>query len=843
MFSKSNMQIKSQSKQVIGNINNEKRNLKNQLNKAKRDNKRKDNKKDKGTFSFGSIIRTRAKTTVQSIPYVRMTENNIMELLNGRYSKTYTFTDINYTAAREDDQMSIFTEYSKFINSLATDIIVQIGIVTKSIPIEKVYDVVLKSKADTDSEFIDPVLGIDLKAEFESVIKGYLDQGVNNRQRQLYLSVSIEADNLDAAKIKFLNIESSLAKKFKDISKDCRLTEMTNNDKSYMLAEILRGSQIPEISFDDFDFHHQREKAYIAPDDFKFNNNHFTVGSRYAKCMFLRDIPSHMTDELVQSLVSTHIDMTISMNIKPVEMSKAKTALANKQTSLREVQLRNQLSAARRGIFIDISPRHVIDGIEATDEFSDLVRTKKQSIFVFSLFIMFFANDLDELEMCEEALQRKAQELSCTLGNLQYQQERVFASCLPIGFNNVSIKRTLPTEVVSIFTPFDRQNTLHDGGFFYSLHADTRQAIVLNHDRLKAGNGFILGSSGSGKGMTMKPLVLNILFKTNDDVILVDPENENRRFVEALGGQSIELSSVSQDYINPFDIPLEDEELQSGTHPATLKLDLILSIIESMIGGEVNPAIKSTVDSVLSEIYKKFVASRDVADLPTFKEFYDALGHENTPIANELRDVLKIYVTGSWSNFANRTNVNVENRLICYNTSKLGEHLKPVGSFLMFDAIWNRIAKNRNSGKNTWIFIDEVHLVFNSEDAIRRVGNMYRRFRKYNGKVISLTQNTSDILRWAEARSMVANSDILVVMNQKETERREIAALLNIPSSLVGNITNSGKGAGIIFFENMLIPFAALFPKNTRLYELMTTDGDELAEILKKEEEAIRRKG
>ena len=637
-----------------------------------------------------------------------------------------------------------------------------------------------------------------------------------------------------------MGIETSLAKKFKDISKDCHLKEVTNSEKAQILATIHRGRQTPNAFFEDFDFARGREKAFIAPDDFDFRpKSYFSMGKRYAKCIFLRDIPPYMTDQLIQGLLSTHIDMSLSMNIKAVEMSKAKLKLAQKQTNLKEVQLRNQLAAARRGIFIDTSPKHILDGIEAADEFHELVRVKKQSVFIFNMLIMFFANDPDTLDEYEEKLQRKAMEFSCVFGEMKAQQERAYASCLPIGFNNVSIKRAMPTEVVSIFHPFDRLDTLHEGGFFYSLHADTRQAIVLNHNRLKAGNGFILGSSGSGKGMAMKPLICNILFRSDDDIIILDPENENKRFIEALGGQSIELSSTSSNYINPFDIPVEDEDFQAGTPPAALKLDLILSIIEAMMDGEaLNPVIKSTVDGVLAKVYKPFVKSHDPKDLPTFKEFYEALGQVNTPIAKDLRDVLQIYVTGSWSNFANRTNVDVDNRIVCYNTSKLGEHLKPVGSFLMFDAMWNRIAKNRNTGKKTWIFIDEAHLVFNSEDAIKRVGNMYRRFRKYDGRVISLTQNTSDILRWAEARAMVANADLLIVMNQKETERREIKELLNIPDSLVGNITNSGKGAGIIFFENMLIPFSALFPKNTRLYELMTTDSEELSEILKKEEEA-----
>jgi len=830
-------------KQAIGALKKERDSLRQQRVAGRKENKHKDNKKDKGSFSYGPIVRTRAKTAIQSVPYVRMLSNNILELQNDRFSKTYSFTDINYTAAREEEQLGIFAEYSKFLNSLAADIIVQISIVTKAIPMGEVYRSIIGTQTNKSQSFVDPLFNIDLKAEFEAIIKNFLDQGVNNRRTQKYISVSIEADNPTQAHNKFVGIESALAKKFKDISKDCVLSEVTNSEKAHILAEILRGSNVPKAFFDDNDyvFDNGREKAYIAPDDFSFQHSHFTAGNRYAKCMFLRDIPPHMTCELVQGLVSTHIDMTISMNIKPVEMSKAKTKLMQRQTNLREVQLKNQMAAAKKGIFIDTSPRHIIDGIESTDEFHELVRVKKQNVFIFNMIIMFFADDLDELDDMEDMLQRKAGEYSCMFGNMRYQQERAMATCLPIGFNNVSIKRTMPTECVSIFTPFDRLNTLHEGGFFYSLHADTRQAIVLNHAKLKAGHGFILGSSGSGKGMSMKQIGLNVLFRTNDDIIVIDPENENKRFIEALDGQCIELSSVSKDYINPFDIPLDDEDFASGSHPATLKLDLILSIIEAMIGGEVNTSITSTVDTVLTEIYKPFMQSKDSKDLPTFKEFYDVLGRENTPIANELLDVLRIYVTGSWSNFSNRTNIDIKNRLICYNTSKLGAHLKPVGSFLMFDAIWNHMVNNRNTGKSTWIFIDEVHLVFNSEDAIKRVGNMYRRLRKYNGNIISLTQSTSDILRWAEARSMVANSDFLMVLNQKETERKEISALLSIPPTLIGNITNSGKGEGIIFFENMLIPFSSLFPNNTRLYELMTTDDKELPAILQKEEVARQR--
>lgn len=836
MFIKSKKVIKPTQKETITNLKQEKKSL-----KANKHNVRKENKKKaKNAFRFGAIIRTKSKTSIQTVPYVKIHNQNIVELLNGRYSKTYTFTDINYTSAREDDQLAIFSEYCKFLNSLASDIIIQPSIVTKTIPMEEVYKSVISEEAN---EFIDPIFEINLKEEYNKVIKNYLDQGVNNHVTQKYISVSIEAENVKSAYNSFINIESTLIKKFKDISKDCRLQEVKKEELAQILAQILRGTNIPKRIFTKQDFNRKEEKAYIAPDDFQFFDNYFTMGGRFAKCMFLRDIPSHMTDELISSLISTHIEQVISINIKPVDMSKGRTKILQKQTALREAQLSKQLKSARKGIFVDTTPQPILDNLEAAEEFHDLVRSKKQNIFLFNLIVMIIADTEEELLIKENTLQSKAGELSCMFGNLRFQQERAMQTCLPICFNNLSIKRALPTECVSIFTPFDRLNTVQKGGLFYSLHADTKQAIVLNHNKSKNFSGFILGSSGSGKGMFFKQMVLNKLFLTNDDIIIVDPENENSRFIKTFGGQNIELSSTSEDYINPFDIPPEDDDLLGGTAPAQLKIDLILAIIEAMIGGEVNPSITSTVDAVLTEVYKNFNLSHDPKDIPTFKEFYDVLASENTPIAKELLDVLRIYVTGSWSNFSNKTNIDVDNRLICYNTHRLGERLKPVGSFMMFDAIWNRVAKNRNTGKNTWVFIDEVHLVFNSEDGIKRVNNMYRRIRKYDGKIISSTQNTSDVLQYQEARSMVANSDFIVVMNQKETERREIITLLNIPPALVSNITNSGAGEGIIFNENMLIPFSALFPKNTRLYELMTTNPKELAAIIAKEEEAINKKG
>jgi len=278
-----------------------------------------------------------------------------------------------------------------------------------------------------------------------------------------------------------------------------------------------------------------------------------------------------------------------------------------------------------------------------------------------------------------------------------------------------------------------------------------------------------------------------------------------------------------------------------------------------MMGGDMNPEILSTVDEILMNIYREFEEKRSLESLPTFVDFYEELRKKREPLAIALANVLKIYVTGSLSIFSKRTNVDTSNRLISYNTSKLGSLLSTSGSFLMFDAIWNRIAKNKKIGKRTWIYIDEVHLLFNaiwnriaknkkigkrtwiyidevhllfsSDAAIKRIDNMYRRYRKYLGTVTSMTQSTGDTLRWHEARTMIGKSGFIVVMNQQEHERREAISLLSIPETMVSNIANVGAGQGIIFHDKMLIPFENLWPKENTLYELMTTNGEEVAEI------------
>jgi hypothetical protein len=773
-----------------------------------------------------------------------MHDHDITELPNGKFSKTYSLSDIDYITAKDEERESIFANYTTFLNTLNPDVLAQIVIVNHALDSKSIKDAVLLPEADENNKrlIIDPVFGINLNKEYNEVLEGFLKVGADYCRRDKYLSLTLMAKNIEDAHRQFLSLESSVRPKINALSASSSIKTLSNNDKINILAKFYRddGAFIPR-EFEDWEMDEGIEKSHIAPSSIKFESGHIIFEERrFGRVLYLRDIPIDLNDTIIDGICNTNLELSITVNIKPIDISKAKRVLQDKMMRFQEKMLKRQQKLLHKRAYLgdinDILPKPFKEGRKAIEELDELINEQKQKLFSFNLLIFVKADSLEELNQKEDLIKSALSAHLCEYSVLNYAQNLGLESVLPIGFGNIPIKRTLHSEGLALFMPFDMRHQIEKDGFFYSLHSTTRQPIVINNDKLSSPSGFILGSSGSGKGFTMKPLVAYILMSTDDDIIIIDPENENERFIRALGGQGIELSATSPHRVNPFDIPLDDEDFSEKNIPANeLKVELMLSIIGFMSGGVDTEIIRSLVDRILKNIYKKFQRSRDSEDIPTFEDFYNELAKLDGEVEEYLRRSMEIFVTGSWNLFSRKTNIETDNRLICYNTSILGENLKPIASFIMFDAIWNRIAKNRNTTKRTWVFVDEAHLVFKNPQEISRMEAMYKRIRKYGGRIYSITQNTTDLLRWPEAQNMLENSDFIVVLNQKKKDRELIESLLSIPEVISENIANAGKGEGLIFSGGSFTPFANLFPNNTRLYELMTTDSRELAVILEKE--------
>ena len=211
----------------------------------------------------------------------------------------------------------------------------------------------------------------------------------------------------------------------------------------------------------------------------------------------------------------------------------------------------------------------------------------------------------------------------------------------------------------------------------------------------------------------------------------------------------------------------------------------------------------------------------------------DGIDYQGTVLLNNRAVRLEIYVKGSLKVFNHRTNVDIQNRLVCYDIKELGNQLKKIGMLVVQDQVWGRVTQNRNAGKSTRYYIDEFHLLLKEEQTATYSIEIWKRFRKWGGIPTGITQNVKDLLRSPEIANILENSDFIYMLNQASEDRTILAQRLNISPHQLSYVTNSGEGEGLLFYGNVILPFVDRFPKDIELYRIMTT---KLSEVSKEKE-------
>lgn len=400
-------------------------------------------------------------------------------------------------------------------------------------------------------------------------------------------------------------------------------------------------------------------------------------------------------------------------------------------------------------------------------------------------------------------------------------------STMPVGKNSIEIQRTLTTASTGIFVPFTAQELFQEGGMYYGLNALSRNLIFFNRKTLKNPNGFILGTPGSGKSFSAKREIVNVLLNTEDEVLIIDPECEYVQLAKGFGGEIIHISAGSKAHINPLDITMDYAD---DDNPLLLKSEFVLSLCELLVGGRngLTAAQKTVIDRACRMTYQSYFANPKKNPVPTLKDFYGVLIEQPEKEAISIALSLELYIEGSLSVFANPTNIDTNNRLIVFDIRDLGKQLKTMGMLIVLDQIWNRITQNRALGKRTWIYIDEIYLLFQNEYSANYLFELYKRARKWGAIPTGITQNVEDLLVSDLARRMLSNTDFVMMLNQATSDRVELAALLNISNQQLSYVTNSQEGQGLLFAGNSIIPFIDKFPTDTELYSMMTTKIEEV---------------
>ncbi len=747
------------------------------------------------------------------IPIKALWEDGIFLVGNNKYSKSYKFLDINYAVASKEDKEAMFLDYSSLLNSLDPGTTTKITINNRRINKLDFEKTILLDYADDELD--------KYRKEYNQMLVNQA-KNANEIVQEKILTISIYKKNIDDARSYFRRAGTELMNHFNTLGSKC--FELDAKERLRIAHDFYRTGD--ETSFH-FDIHESMRKGhnfkdYICPDTVELERDYFRLGNRYGRVLFLKECATYINDDMVTELTDLNKNMMLSIDIIPIPMDEAVKEAENKRLGV-ETNITNwQRKQNANNNFSAIIPYDMEQQRNESKEFLDDLTLRDQRMFSAVLTIVVTDETKENLENVTESIIQIASRNLCQMGILRFQQLDGLNTVLPFGVRKIDAIRTFTTESLAVFMPFKVQEIRHENGIFYGQNAISKNMIIADRKNLLNGNSFILGVSGSGKSFAGKQEIFSIKLRDpNADIIILDPEREYSPLVDALGGEVIQISATSNNHINAMDM---NSEYGDGANPVILKSEFILSLCEQLIGtGNLGPKQKSIIDRCTANVYRIFQQGNYQGIPPTLQDFREELLKQPEEEAKEIALAIELFTNGSLNTFALNTNVNTSNSLICYDILDLGKQLLPIGMLVVLDSILNRITANRTKGKNTYIFIDEIYLLFQYEYSANFLFTLWKRVRKYGAFCTGITQNVEDLLQSHTARTMLANSEFIIMLNQASTDRIELAKLLNISEPQMSYITNVGAGEGLIKVGSPIVPFINKFPKNTNLYKLMTT--------------------
>ena len=763
------------------------------------------------------------KTAQQTIPYQEMCRDGICIIGDRYFTKQIQFYDVNYQLAQNEDKNLIFENYCDFLNYFDSSIKVQLSFLNQRADMEEYQ------KSIHIPEQADAFNGI--RREYSGMLKGQLARGNNGLTKTKYITFGIEADSLKEAKPRLERIEADVLANFKVLGVSAH--SLDGYERLAILHRMFHPADNQKFKFawDAIWKTGLSSKDFIAPDSFTFKSGqYFQIGRTYGAVSFLQILAPELTDRMLADFLDLENSMVVTLHIQSIDQSAAIKNIKRKITDLDRMKIEEQKKAVRAGYDMDIIPSDLATfGSEAKTLLEDL-QSRNERMFLVTMLVMNHAGTRQKLENNIFQAAGVAQKYNCALRRLDYQQEQGLMSSLPLGLNQISIQRGLTTSSTAIFVPFTTQELFMNGeALYYGLNALSNNLIMADRKKLKNPNGLILGTPGSGKSFSAKREITNAFLITPDDIAIIDPEQEYSPLVQRLGGQVIDISPASDQYINPMDLTLNYSE---DDNPLTLKSDFILSLMELIVGGKsgLEPVEKTVVDRCVHMVYRDYLQDPRPEKMPVLGDLYELLRKQPEQEAQRLATALEIYVTGSLNVFNHQTNVEIKSRIVCYVIKNLGKQLKKFGMQVVQDQVWGRVSENREAHKSTRLYIDEMHLLLREEQTAAYTVEIWKRFRKWGGIPTGITQNVKDLLASREIANIFENSDFIYMLNQAGGDRQILAKQLNISPHQLGYVTNSNAGEGLLFYGNVIIPFVDHFPKDTELYSIMTTRPEDLAE-------------
>ena len=758
------------------------------------------------------------KSVQDTIPIRRLWPDGLFQF-GGKFSKTIRFSDINYAIASKEDKTSMFLGYSELLNALDTGSTTKITINNKRL-----------NRRNFEQEILIPPQGDHLdggRSEYNAMLLDKVTDSSNSMVQERYVTVSAHKKTPEEARTFFDRVMNDVTTRLNHLDSHCE--ELDAVERLRVLHDFYRVGEESRFHID------LREcmktgrsfKDTICPDSMEFWKDHFIMGDKYGRAMFLKEYASYIKYSMINELTSLNRTMMLSIDVIPVPTDEAVREMQNRLLGVETNVTNWQRRQNSNNNFSAVVPYDLEQQRKETREMLDDLTTRDQRMMFAVVTLVHLADSKEELDSDTETLQSIARKHLCQLTTLNWQQDAGLVTALPLGLRRIDALRTLTTEALAVLMPFKAQEIRDRGGIYYGQNVISKNLIIADRKQLLNGNGFVLGVSGSGKSFTAKREITALALSTQDDILIIDPESEYRPLVEGLGGEVVEISATSSNHINAMDM---EQGYGEGENPVVLKSEFLLSLCEQSVGaGKLSAKEKSIIDRCTAQCYHDYVRDGCRGQAPTLQDFHAELLRQPEAEARDVALALELFTEGSLNTFAKPTNVDMSSRIACYDIRKLGKQLLSMGMLVILDSFLNRITRNRRLGRNTWIYIDEIYLLFQHEYSANFLFTLWKRVRKYGACCTGLTQNVDDLLQSHTARTMLANREFLVMLNQASTDRLELARLLNISDNQLSYITNVDFGRGLIKCGSAIVPFMDNFPRHTQLYKLMTTKPSDLA--------------
>ena len=759
-------------------------------------------------------------TAQKSIPFETMYPDGVCKVNENFYNRMIELSDVNYELLGEADKKDFHKKYKQLINYFDSEVYVQMLLINRragtSVLTKRVH---LKQAED----------GYDhIREEVSHILEEFAIKETNGIVRTRYLLFGIKRESKKEAAGYLKNMEEDIRENFAKLGVKTRSLNGTQRLKvlyEYFNQDI----QSPfHFSYANAAACGHGVKDYIAPPVFDFrHSSYLKLGNMHGSMFYVAMLTENLEDDFLAKMMAVDENIAISVhyyNMDPVEAVKL---IRQRLSDVQAMKLEKQKEAVNKGFDMEIMPADIHAYEKDLLKHADYMNATNQKLIWTTFLIGCFGRTKQEMGYTIQKVKGIVEQANCDLRPLTNQQEDAFMSASPIGTNKISIRRNLITDVIAAFVPF-RTKELRTGGeeLYYGINPLSGNLIFADRKKLKTPNGVVLGKPGSGKSFSGKREILFSFLMTDDHIVVYDPENEYHALVEALGGEIVRLAADSDRFLNPMDIQLSHMEDKDALD---LKSDFILTLCD-MVAGKQTPLgndDRGVVDQCIAQIYKKYYENPIPENMPILEDLYNALNKMNDERAKRIADNLYLFVHGSQNYFNHRTNIDVENRIICYETCDLGTQLRDLGMLVVQEAVWNRVAKNREQKRSTRYYCDEVHLLLKERQTAGYIVEMWKRFRKWGGIPTALTQNVADFLRSPEIEGILGNSDFVCLLNQSPEDREILAGKLHLSKEQLAYVTDSEQGCGLLKYDSVVIPFKDHYPKHTKTYAIMTTKPDE----------------